>query len=128
MNAAPIPDQWQSVIGLAALPAVLPLLVEHLKSAIRCLHAPRMAVHAARTPWPLVTDVLAVAWALALRDAGLLGEGLHLPSVILLGLASGAAAGLGYDGWQRLRARVPQPNTGGPHGDREGDDGHHAGA
>jgi hypothetical protein len=57
-----------------------------------------------RSPWPLVTDLLAVAWTFALWDAGLLGQGLRAPSVVLLGLAAGAAAGLGYDGWRRLRS------------------------
>ncbi|PKN80418.1 MAG: hypothetical protein CVU47_09170, partial [Chloroflexi bacterium HGW-Chloroflexi-9] len=53
---------WEAVIGLGAVPALLPVLVEHLKHAAR-----------RETPWPLVTDALAVAWVLALRDAGLLG-------------------------------------------------------
>ena len=54
-------------------------------------------------------DVAAVGWALALWDAGLLGEGLRLTTVVLVGLASGAAAGLGYDGWRLLRERAEAP-------------------
>jgi hypothetical protein len=106
MNASSVLDQWQSVIGIAALPAVLPLLVDHLKAA---LQRARPSETCPGSPWPLVTDLLAVAWTFALWNAGLLGEGLHMPSVVLLGLASGAAAGLGYDGWRQLRLRTADP-------------------
>lgn len=98
-------EDWQPAIGLAALPAVLPLLVEHLKLAVRAVRHPE---DAPGSPWPLVTDALAVGWAFALWDAGLLGEGLRLPSVVLIGLAAGAAAGLGYDGWRRLRPGIEE--------------------
>jgi hypothetical protein len=89
---------WEAVIGLGAAPALLPVLVEHLKHAAR-----------RETPWPLVTDVLAVAWVLALRDAGLLAA-LGVAEVsgttaVLLGLATGVAASAGYDGWRRLGER-----------------------
>ncbi|GMU39539.1 MAG: hypothetical protein AMXMBFR23_04050 [Chloroflexota bacterium] len=87
---------WEAAIGLGVAPAVLPVIVEHLKRAVR-----RESV------WPLVTDALAIAWVLALRDAGLLGAlGLgevRVTTAVLLGLATGVAASAGYDGW---RARV----------------------
>lgn len=94
-------DGWQSMIGLAAVPSVLPLLVQHVKQALR---SARHREGGEGTPWPLFTDVGAVAWLFALWDAGLLGEGLRPTTVVLLGLAAGAAAGLGYDGWRRLRS------------------------
>ncbi|MDA0270427.1 MAG: hypothetical protein O2798_03125 [Chloroflexi bacterium] len=86
----------EAMIGLGAVPAALPVLVEHLKRAVR-----------RETPWPLVTDALAVAWAFALRDAGLLaaagiGE-VRATTVVLIGLATGVAASAGFDGWRRLR-------------------------
>jgi len=90
---------WESVIGIAAIPAALPVLVEHLKRAVAREH---------RSPWPLVTDLAAVAWLLGLWSAGLLGQGDARPApptVVLLGLVTGVAASLGYDGWARLRAR-----------------------
>lgn len=89
--------QWESVVGIAAIPAALPVLVEHLK---RATTAP------ARSIWPLVTDLSAVAWVLGLWAAGLLGADEvrpALPTVVLLGLVAGVAASLGYDGWRRLR-------------------------
>ncbi|MGE3961502.1 MAG: hypothetical protein AB7F65_07480 [Dehalococcoidia bacterium] len=92
---------WESFIGLAAVPAALPVLVEHLKRAV--------AVEG-RSPWPLVTDFAAVAWVLGLWSAGLLGTdgaGPALPTVLLLGLVTGVAASLGYDGWRRLRDGTP---------------------
>lgn len=94
--------QWESLVGIAAVPAALPVLVEHLKRAIDLDEA-------RRTPWPLVTDLAAVAWVLGLWSAGLLGEGERapvLPTVVLLGLVTGVAASLGYDGWRRLRGRA----------------------
>lgn len=90
---------WQAFIGIAAVPSVLPLLVEHVKAAVRATQR-----QAQGSPWPLVTDAAAVAWVFALWDAGLLGAAALRPTtVVLLGLAAGAAAGLGYDGWRRLR-------------------------
>ncbi|MCK9485321.1 MAG: hypothetical protein M0R73_01265 [Dehalococcoidia bacterium] len=91
---------WQAFIGIAAVPSVLPLLVEHVKAAVRAARG-----HSQGTPWPLVTDAAAVGWVFALWDAGLLSEATLRPTtVLLLGLAAGAAAGLGYDGWRRLRS------------------------
>lgn len=84
---------WEAVVGLGAAPAVLPVIVEHLKRAAR-----------RESAWPLVTDALAVAWVLALRDAGLLGAlglgGVRATTAVLLGLATGVAASAGYDGWR----------------------------
>ena len=100
--------QWESVIGIAAVPAALPVLVEHVKRAM----AP-----AGRSPWPLATDLAAVAWLLGLWSAGLLGEGAAqpaLPTVVLLGLVTGVAASLGYDGWRRLRTSEGVPAEGPP--------------
>ena len=54
--------QWESVVGIAAVPAALPVLVEHLKRAV----APDD-----RSVWPLVTDLAAIAWVLGLWAAGL---------------------------------------------------------
>lgn len=102
-------SSWQSVIGLAAVPSVLPLFVEHLKHAVRAARGGPASASTSISAWPLVTDLLAVGWTLALWQGGLLGglpggEELRLTTVVLLGLAAGVAASLGYDGWQRLRA------------------------
>ena len=89
--------QWESVIGIAAVPAALPLLVEHVKRAVTV---------PGRSPWALITDLAAVAWLLGLWSAGLLGAGEArpaLPTAVLLGLVTGVAASLGYDGWRRVR-------------------------
>ena len=94
--------QWESVVGIAAVPAALPVLVEHLKRAV----APDD-----RSVWPLVTDLAAIAWVLGLWAAGLLGDdGARpaLPTVVLLGLVAGVATSLGYDGWRRLRDRLDE--------------------
>ncbi len=93
---------WEAMVGLGAAPVVLPVVVEHLKRAVR-----------RETAWPLVTDALAVAWVLALRDAGLLGAlGLgevRATTAVLVGLATGVAASAGYDGWHgRNRGRAAE--------------------
>ena len=98
--------QWESLVGIAAVPAALPVLVEHLKRAVD-------PDEARRSPWPLVTDLAAVAWVIGLWAAGLLGQGDRapaLPSVVLLGLVTGVAASLGYDGWRRLRDGTSTPS------------------
>ncbi|MEX1023137.1 MAG: hypothetical protein WD058_08305 [Dehalococcoidia bacterium] len=93
-----IEGNWQTTVGLAAVPSVLPLLVQHVKAAVLSARG-----RAEGSPWPLLTDILAVAWVFALWDAGLLGDRvLRVTTVVLLGLAAGAAASLGYDGWRRL--------------------------
>jgi hypothetical protein len=97
---------WESLVGIAAVPAALPVLVEHLKRAVD-------ADQARRSPWPLVTDLAAVLWVLGLGSAGLLGEGDRapaLPTVLLLGLVTGVATSLGYDGWRRLRDGTNTPS------------------
>ena len=94
--------QWESVVGIAAVPAALPVLVEHLKRAV----APDD-----RSVWPLVTDLAAIAWVLGLWAAGLLGADEArpaLPTVVLLGLVAGVATSLGYDGWRRLLDRLDE--------------------
>ena len=88
---------WESVIGVAAVPAALPVLVEHLKCAVTTED---------RTPWPLVADVAAVAWLFGLWRAWLLGEDQARPpppTVTFLGLVTGVANSLGYDRWMRLQ-------------------------
>ena len=98
--------QWESLVGIAAVPAAMPDLVEHLKRAVD-------ADEARRSPWPLVTDLAAGLWVLGLWSAGLLGEGDRaptLPTVVLLGLVTGVAASLGYDGWRRLREAAGSPS------------------
>ncbi len=98
--------QWESVVGVAAVPAALPVLVEHVKRAV---------LADGRSVWPLVTDLAAVAWVFGLWAAGLLGSDELRPApptVVLLGLVTGVTASLGYDGWRRLR----QPDVPGDEG------------
>lgn len=91
--------QLQAMIGLAAAIVLLPILVEHIKAAVKWAITRGRALSS--SPWQLVTDALAVLWSLALWDSGLLVfeeiAELRLTTVVLIGLALGAAASGGYD-------------------------------
>ncbi len=95
-----------AIIGLFAMPAVVPVFMQHVKKATRFRSR-------SGSLWPLATDVAAVAWTIVLWRGGLLvkdvevpeGVTLTLPVVVLIGITAGVACTLGYDGWQRFGPR-----------------------
>jgi hypothetical protein len=96
----------EAIIGFGAAPLLIIALVDHIKKAV---HAARQwldgrdgvrmfAVDPEATPWPLVADALAVAWAVALYDSGMFPEQVtRLTTVVLLGLALGVGASMVRD-------------------------------
>lgn len=83
-----------TVIGLAAMPFIIPLLVSDLRGF--CEGIPLGPVGTG-SPWPLVRDVLAVGWSFGLWSSGLLPWDVTWPAVVLLGLAVGVSIGAGRD-------------------------------
>ena len=102
-----------AVIGLVGAPALIILLVDHLKQF--CRGIPIGPSRDGASPWPLAVDVTGVGWAFALWHAGILGEtiethGVELrwTSVLLIGLALGVASAKLWDAWQ---GRTPDPSA-----------------
>ncbi len=86
----------EAMIGLGAAPLLLIALTAHIKKFTRAvgIHLGVLSPVANGTPWPLVLDVLAVAWTLMLWRSGLLPEGVEeITTAVLVGLALGVAAG-----------------------------------
>lgn len=95
----------QALIGLGAAPLVIIALTAHIKAFAQATHRymrPFDFVEAGpdpkASPWPLVADLLAVAWCWALSADGILQallkvERIALPTIVLVGLALGIAAG-----------------------------------
>ena len=93
----------ESMIGIGAAVAAVPVLTEHIKQAARAIEgALRGWTVGSGGPsaWPLVCDLVAVGWALALYAGGML----PLPNpvlAVLAGLATGVAASGAYDAVRR---------------------------
>lgn len=102
----------QTLIGMGAAPLVIIALTAHIRSFSRAVHAYVMAFATrnytlsakgtsddpSASVWPLVADLVAVAWCLGLAQGGQLQAFLHLEhvqpaTVILVGLALGIASG-----------------------------------
>ena len=101
----------EALIGFAAAPLLIIALVGHLKLFTRAVAdwVERLQTSSGgfiasttssddRSPWPLVTDLMAIAWTFGLWQSRLLPEQVtHPTTVVLLGLALGVAAGLAYE-------------------------------
>ena len=97
------------IVGLLSMPAILPIFVMHIRQfvALFGLDGRRKG-----SPWPLITDLVAVAWCSVLWYGGLLALDIEIPEgvtitfpvVVLVGIAAGVACTLGYDGFRRFRS------------------------
>lgn len=90
----------EQLIGVPAVIAALPVIVAHVKGAVRAglVFAGRLARLEEHSAWPLVTDVLAIAAAFLLWDAGQLPDAIaRSTSVVLVGLAMGVLASQARD-------------------------------
>lgn len=87
------------LIGLAAMPVLIPLLVGHLKAFCRALHDyVRGYDQNDDSVWPMVADFVTVAWTVGLWIAHQLpAEVSSWPVVILLGFAISIAIQKGRD-------------------------------
>lgn len=97
------------LIGLVSIPIVVPLLVQHAKRLERYVRGDPQG-----SPYPAIAVVVALVWVHGLDQAGVLqdelgADSLNAWAVTLVGLAVGAIAPLGYDGWRRLRPGGTQP-------------------
>ena len=92
----------EATIGIGAAAAAVPVLTEHIKQAARAIEGALRGwtPTPAGSAWPLVCDLVAVGWALALYGGGML----PLPNpvlAVLAGLATGVAASGAYDAVRR---------------------------
>lgn len=106
------------VIGLAGAPVLIWILTGHIKQfsyGIPIGTRPPDA-NTACSPWPLVVDLISIAWAFALWDAGLLDEvvgddvELRWTSVVLLGIALGVATSRLYSKFDPRAQPSPMPS------------------
>lgn len=96
-------DSINALIGIGAAPALVIGLTSHMKRFARALagfvarlrRTPGVVDQSDASPWPLVSDAVAVAWAFALWSSGMIpgGDALAWPAVVLLGVALGLGAG-----------------------------------
>ena len=99
-----------TLVGILAIPVVMPVLVQHVKQAVRWRPGTKKG-----SPWPAVTDLGCIGWVAVLRLEGLLPHEVEAPadvalgwgSVVLLGLVAGAVCTIGYD--QFMARRRPTP-------------------
>lgn len=93
------------LIGLLTIPVIVPLLLQHVKNLARWVGSGREK----GSPWPMLAVLFTMFWVFALSRVGILEQEVGAESrlngwaVLLIGLAVGAIAPLGYDGWQRFR-------------------------
>lgn len=91
----------QTLIGFGAAPLVIIALTAHIRSFARAVHAYLrgfMDSGPEATVWPLVADLVAVAWCVALAQGGQLQaflqlERMHLATIVLVGIALGIISG-----------------------------------
>ena len=94
------PGSIDLLIGWAAAPALLLALTSHIKRFFAAM--PWTQVEPAnKSPWPLTTDALAVAYVklMALDGRLYIGGDAGWPTVVVLGVALGVSAGKVYDAW-----------------------------
>lgn len=102
-----------TLIGVFAIPLVLPVLIGHVKQASRWRPGRRGG-----SVWPLVTDLGAIAWVWLLARGGLLpydvvtpeGVAIGWEAIVLLGVTFGVLCTLGYDGLEALLKRRAPPS------------------
>jgi len=93
----------QAALGIGGLPVVIWALTQHIKAFTHAVARWRRPLTAGQpgSPWPLVADVVGVASALLLWDAGLLDDlGLaevRVSTVVYVGLVAGVIAGKAHD-------------------------------
>lgn len=94
------PDQ---VFGIAAALAIIPIIVAHMKPALRKFWP-------LDGPWELLADIVGALWAVGLWQAGYAPDWIsNIWAALLLGVALGVASGQVRDGTQLLQARLAQP-------------------
>lgn len=82
----------ENLVGFAAAPALILAVVAHISGAIS-----RALGDATASAKPLLADIIGIAWAFALFDAGMLPGVENVPVVVLAGVALGVATGLARD-------------------------------
>jgi hypothetical protein len=106
--------QILTLVGLLAIPVVMPVLAQHAKQLTRWRPRSRKG-----SPWPVLVDLGCILWIAVLRLEGLLSHEVDAPegvtlgwgSVLLLGLVAGAICTIGYD---QFMARRRPPGAASP--------------
>lgn len=109
MDGIELPTGVAALVGLAGLPFIVVMIVEHIKQALdaaRCFIVGLRQGYFSKTdasPYPLVRDVVCVVGAMLVRESGglrdVIAGGLadNVSTVILVGLAVSFIAGQLHD-------------------------------
>ena len=62
--------ELEALIGLAALPVVIPALTEHIKQFFRAVQDRRVGADETATPWPLVADTVGILYSVGAWYSG----------------------------------------------------------
>lgn len=97
------PDQ---VFSLAAALVIIPIIVAHLKPALRRFWP-------LDGPWELIADIVGVLWVLGIWQAGQAPDWVGSPfAAVMLGIVVGILSGQARDAFtQQVQPRLSQPPT-----------------
>lgn len=88
--------EFESLIGLAALPVVVLVFTEHMKQLVRAIHNRNLWSDDTATPWPLVADIVGIVFAVLSWQAGYIPAVDSYLSASLVGLAASLVTQRGY--------------------------------
>ena len=91
--------ELEALIGLAALPVVIPALTEHIKQFFRAVQDRRVGADETATPWPLVADTVGILYSVGAWYSGWIPQDkVDSPlGAVLVGLVAALVVQQGYD-------------------------------